>query len=142
MDGFDFTPVEGNPFAGQQQLLPPIDPSRPNFGASVLTGQSFGPGPQAFASPYVPSFGERVGGWASGALRALGASPGYAENFGQGAANIAGFTPAASAYDAGRALGGGSYGEALVNAIGAYGGPLEHAGAGALAMGADRKSVV
>ena len=78
------------------------------------------PQSQGEMKPYTPSWRERLQGAIQDAMSGMGASKGYAQNFAEGAGNIAGGVPglgnALSANDAYRDYQGGNYLSALANA--------------------------
>lgn len=127
-------PQFGAGLPGQQPLVDQLQGSAADIAGRNMYGDVRTPPPAPFEgmSTYVPDFGGKVRGWGIDAMRALGASPGYAENFGGGMQNIVDQSRLSSAYNMGRAGAAGDYGEAALNAANLYGGPVAH---GALAAG-------
>ena len=95
-------PVSGDPFAGQPS---PFDQSPPTFADSPFASSGT-------LSSYEPSSADRLRVDASQGLQGLGASRGYADNFGAGLANVVSNSPLGAgmqAQDASRDFGQGNY---------------------------------
>ena len=107
MPTVSLSPVDGDPF---NPTLTPVD------------GDPF-QGPQAYLAPYTPSWTERIGSAAQDLMTGLGASKSYAQNFSEGAQNLAGLVPglgnALSANQAYRDYQSGNYVGAGLNAAAA-----------------------
>ena len=105
-------PVSGDPFAGQPS---PFDKAPPTFADSPFASSGT-------LSSYEPNAADRLRVDASQGLQGLGASRGYADNFGTGLANVVSNSPLGAGMqvqDASRDFGQGNYTGAMLNGLGA-----------------------